>query len=114
MVKVAKLLEDDAKKLLRDAGMKIPRFARISDPAEAAKFFEDINAAIVIKALVPVGGRQKLGGVKFANSPTEAKSVAESIFGRILNRFPVDKLLVEEKVISSRELYLSFTYDNRT
>jgi len=66
-----------------------------------------------LKAQVLVGGRGLAGGVKIAEKPEEAYSIAERLFSSNIRGEKVEKL-VEEKVGTSRELYLSLTVDRAT
>jgi succinyl-CoA synthetase beta subunit len=69
---------------------------------------------VVLKAQVLVGGRGLAGGVKIAEKPEEAYSIAERLFSSSIRGEKIEKLLVEEKVGISRELYLSLTVDRAT
>jgi succinyl-CoA synthetase beta subunit len=69
---------------------------------------------VVLKAQVLVGGRGLAGGVKIAEKPEEAYSIAERLFSSNIRGEKVEKLLVEEKVGTSRELYLPLTVDRAT
>ncbi len=111
---MARLLEDDAKELLASAGVTVPKCKRISQPSEAKDFYQQFRKPVVIKALVPVGGRQKVGAVKMAYSAEEAEAVSKALLGSSVYGFLVDKLLIEHRVHISRELYVSFANDVRS
>ena len=66
-----------------------------------------------MKALIPAGRRGKAGAVVVARSPKEAVEVAERLLGAVVNGYTVHKVLVEEKVGISRELFLSFMIAGR-
>jgi succinyl-CoA synthetase beta subunit len=99
-------------------------------PAGVVAFTVDeaLNAArqlatepVVIKAQIHAGGRGKGGGVKLAHSLAEAESVATEILGMTLvtpqtgpQGRPVNKVLVEEGLDITRELYLSILPDRET
>jgi succinyl-CoA synthetase beta subunit len=99
-------------------------------PAGGVAFTVDeaLNAArqlatepVVIKAQIHAGGRGKGGGVKLAHSLAEAESVATEILGMTLvtpqtgpQGRPVNKVLVEEGLDITRELYLSILPDRET
>jgi succinyl-CoA synthetase beta subunit len=88
-------------------------------PEEAYQVVERLGApAVAIKAQIHAGGRGKAGGVKVARSLKEVKSLAEQILGMTLvtpQTGPqgklVRKVLVEEVVEVSQELYLSIIVD---
>ncbi len=108
---MARLLEDGAKQLLSAAGILVPRFAAVTDSDQAEKFASDLGKGVVIKALLPIGGRAKLGLVKYSASPADAREVARSLLGREVSGFEVDRLLVEEKVDTGQEFYTAITND---
>jgi len=66
---------------------------------------------VVIKAQVLVGGRGKAGGIRLAKTPEEAENLATLILGMDLKGLPVRKVLVDEAISISKELYLSVTND---
>ena len=49
--------------------------------------------------------REKAGGVKFADTPEEAATVAASLLGTTIKGLFVEKVLVEEKLAIEREYY---------
>jgi len=73
--------------------------------------FNEVSFPVVIKAQVLVGGRGKMGGIKFANGPSEAKQIINELLGAEIEGVKVDRLLVEEKVDISKELYLCIWLD---
>ena len=70
---MARLLEDDAKRLLANAGVAVPKSTVVTEPEEAETFARELDQPTILKALLPFGGRQKLGLVKTAE--TDRKSV---------------------------------------
>ena len=108
---MARVLESIGKELLRKNGVPAPEFSVATSPEEARAAAEKIGFPVVIKALITVGKRGKAGAVKFADSPEEAEKIAREILSMTVRNFPVDKLLVEEKLDIVQELYLSLTYD---
>jgi succinyl-CoA synthetase beta subunit len=110
-----KLQEFHAKTLLARAGLPVPPYAVASTPAEAreqaAIYFDDGAAAVVIKAQVLVGGRGKAGGVKLARSADEAEAHAEAILGMRIKGITVRRLLVAPGADIVRELYLAAVLD---
>jgi len=113
-----KIHEYQAKEILRQYGVATPRGKMTQDPAEAGKLCEEFGGKCVVKAQIHAGGRGKGGGVKLAGSPTEAEKLAGEILGMQLvtkQTGPlgqkVRRLLVEEAVDISKELYLSVLLD---
>lgn len=108
---MGRLLENHAKQLLESAGISVPRFEVASGEAEAFAAAERLGGPVVVKALIPVGKRGKAGAIRFAQNPDEARIAARQLLGGTVRNFPVDKVLVEEKLDIAQEWYLSITYD---
>jgi len=113
-----KIHEYQAKALLAQYGIPIPRGKVASTPAEARESATEIGSKVVIKAQVYAGGRGKVGGIKTVNSPEEAEKAASQLIGtRLVTQqtgpegVPVSKVLVEEASDVARELYLSILVD---
>jgi succinyl-CoA synthetase beta subunit len=70
-----------------------------------------LGGRVVIKSQVLVGGRGKAGGIRLAKSPKEAEEVATAILAMELKGLPVRKVLVDEAVPISKEIYLGITND---
>ncbi len=90
---------------------------RVTDSAEDAKVIaEEIGKPVMVKAQVKVGGRGKAGGVKYAATPEDAFTHAQSILGLDIKGHVVKKLLVAEASDIAEEYYISFLLDraNRT
>ncbi len=113
-----KIHEYQAKALLAQYGIPVPRGKVASTPAEAREIAAEIGSKVVIKAQVYAGGRGKAGGIKKVNSPEEAKKAASQLIGTRLvthqtgpEGVPVSKVLVEKAGNVTRELYLSILVD---
>ena len=116
-----KIHEYQAKSLLSQYGIPVPRGRVASTPAEARKIAFELSSRAVIKAQVYAGGRGKAGGIKIVSSPEEAEMVASQLMGTRLvthqttpEGVPVSKVLVEEASDVERELYLSILIDGST
>ncbi|MCC6024967.1 MAG: ADP-forming succinate--CoA ligase subunit beta [Desulfurococcaceae archaeon] len=105
-----KLYEYESKEIARRYGIPVPRGRVVENPEDAKRVAGELGA-VVIKAQVLVGGRGLAGGVKVAETPEDAYKVAERLFSSTIRGERVEKVLVEEKVCISRELYLSLTVD---
>ena len=105
-----KLLEYQAKEVLDSLGIAIPPglVARTADEAAAAA---SRLGPVAVKAQVPVGGRGKVGGIKLAGTPEEARKAAELIIGMDIKGFKVPLVYCEAALEIERELYLGFTVD---
>jgi len=113
-----KIHEYQAKALLAQYGIPVPRGKVASTPVEAREIAAEIGGKVVIKAQVYAGGRGKAGGIKTVNSPEEAEKAASQLIGTRLvthqtgpEGVPVSKVLVEEASDVARELYLSILID---
>ncbi len=113
-----KLHEYQAKQVLREHGVPVPRgiVATTADEARAAA--AELGGKVVVKAQIHAGGRGKGGGVKLASGADEAERRAEAILGMTLvtpqtgprGRL-VRRLLIEEQLPIGREIYLGITLD---
>jgi succinyl-CoA synthetase beta subunit len=110
--------EYQAKALLRDFGVPVPKGEVADTPAAARAVAERLGGKVVVKAQVHAGGRGKAGGIKLAGSPGEAETAAGQILGMRLKTpqtppegIVVQKVLVEEAFPVAKELYLAVTLD---
>lgn len=108
---MAKVLECDSKKLLKEAGIPVPQFAVAENPEQAVEKAEEIGLPVVLKALVPVGKRGKAGAIKFADTFEQVSQETENLLSMVVRNFPVNKVLVESKLDIKQELYASVTID---
>jgi succinyl-CoA synthetase beta subunit len=113
-----KVHEYQAKAILREFGIPVPRGEVAETPAAARSIAERIGGRVVVKAQVHAGGRGKAGGVKLADDPAGVETAARQILGMMLKTpqtppegIRVLKVLVEEASEVAGELYLSITLD---
>ena len=113
-----KIHEYQAKQILREYGIPVPRGRAASTPDEAREAAETLHGKTVVKAQIHAGGRGKGGGIKPAASPDEAFAAARAILGMQLVTHQtgpegkkVRKVLVEEASAVRKELYLSLVVD---
>jgi succinyl-CoA synthetase beta subunit len=114
-----KIHEYQAKQIMAEFGVPVPRGRVARSPQEARQVAEELGGPVVIKAQIHAGGRGKGGGIKLASTPQEAEQAARQIIGMTLvtpqtgpeGRL-VKSVLVEEQVAADRELYLSVLIDN--
>ncbi len=110
--------EYQAKAILAQYGIPVPRGRVASTPAEAKEIAAEIAGRLVIKAQVYAGGRGKAGGIKMVNNPAEAEEAASQLIGTRLVTHQtgpegvlVSNVLAEEASDAARELYLSILVD---
>ena len=113
-----KVHEYQAKEILARFGVPVPRGGVASTPGEAARLAADLGGRCVVKAQVHAGGRGKAGGIVVVSSAKEAEEAAQALLGTTLVTFqtgpegvPVQRVLVEEAVDVTRELYLGMVID---
>ena len=106
-----RLIESEAKTLLREGGIPVPRGILISSLQEVEEAYRTLGPSVVLKAQVPVGGRRKAGAVAFPATLEELRDLSLSLLGSSVKGFPVEKLLIEEKAWVEKELFLAITYD---
>ena len=114
-----KIHEYQAKQIMAEFGVPVPRGQVARSPQEARQVAEELGGPVVVKAQIHAGGRGKGGGIKLASTPQEAEEAARQIIGMTLvtpQTGPEGRLvmsvLVEEQVAADRELYLSVLIDN--
>nr|BAE54376.1 succinyl-CoA synthetase beta subunit [Pelotomaculum thermopropionicum] len=105
------MFEYMGKELFAKYGLPVPKGRMAPNPDEAAKIAAEIGGPCVVKSQVLIGKRGKAGGIKFPNSPEEAKKAAEEVFAMTIQGLPVEAVLVEEKLKIDKELYMSITVD---
>jgi len=113
-----KIHEYQAKALLAQYGIPVPKGKVACTPAEAKEIATEIGGRVVIKAQVYAGGRGKAGGIKTASGPEAAEKATSQLIGTRLathqtgpEGVPISNVLVEEASDVARELYLSILVD---
>jgi succinyl-CoA synthetase beta subunit len=114
-----KIHEYQAKAILARHGVPVPRGEVAFNATEAGEIARRLGGNIVVvKAQIHAGGRGKGGGVKLARSPEEAETLASAMLGMTLVTHQtgpagrvVSRVLVEEGLRMTRELYLSLVLD---
>jgi succinyl-CoA synthetase beta subunit len=113
-----KIHEYQAKGILGQYNVPVPRgeVAFTADEAEVAA--KSIGGSVVVKAQIHAGGRGKGGGVKIARDAAEAAEIARKMLGMKLVTHQtgpegriVQRLLIEETLPIERELYLGIVLD---
>jgi succinyl-CoA synthetase beta subunit len=114
---MARLHEYQGKAILAANGFKIPR-GRVASTADqavaAAKEFaaDKKGGEVVIKIQAWTTGRASIGGVAFAKKPDDIRAHAARMLAMKVGQFPVEAVLVEEKIDIEREFFLSFAIDD--
>jgi succinyl-CoA synthetase beta subunit len=114
--------EYQAKAVLREFGVPVPRGQAAFSVDEAVKAASDLaTPVLVVKAQIHAGGRGKAGGVKVVKSKEDVRKEAERLLGSILvthqtgpHGKQVNRLYIEEGSAIDREFYLSALVDRET
>ena len=113
-----KIHEFQAKQVLAQFGVPVPKGEVASTPEEARAAAERLGGKVVVKAQIHAGGRGKAGGVKLVSSPDEAAQVATDLLGKPLVTIQtgpggrvVKRVLIEESLAVAREFYLGIVLD---
>ena len=116
------LHEYQGKQLFAEYDLPVSRGHAVDSAEEAVKAAESLGGSKwVVKTQVHAGGRGKAGGVTVASSTTEVSDFAGKWLGKNLVTYqtdksgqPVSKILVEECIDISEELYLGAVVDRST
>jgi succinyl-CoA synthetase beta subunit len=114
--------EYQAKALLRDHGVAVPRGIAAFSADEAVKAAQELGGPLwVVKAQIHAGGRGKAGGIKLVRALDDVKAEAARMLGSTLvtkqtgpHGKQVHRLYVEEGSTIDREFYLSALIDRAT
>jgi succinyl-CoA synthetase beta subunit len=114
-----KIHEYQAKAILKRHGVPVPGGEVASTAADAREIAHRLGGSVVVvKAQIHAGGRGKGGGVKLARSADDAERIARDMLGMTLVTHQtgpegrvVGRVLVEEGLQMTRELYLSLVLD---
>lgn len=114
-----KIHEYQAKAVLAEFGIPVPKGGVASTAEEAAGIAAEMGERSVVKAQVHAGGRGLAGGVKVVGSPEEAAGVAGTLLGNRLvthqtgpDGVPVTRVLIEETAQIAKEFYLAVVIDS--
>jgi len=109
---MARLHEYQGKAILAANGFKVPRGRAASNPDDVVTIAKELGDAVVIKIQAWTTGRAGIGGVAFAKKPADARGHAARMLGMKVGQFPVEAVLVEEKINIEREFFLSIAVDD--
>src|SRR6266487_4191702 len=113
---MARLHEYQGKAILAANGFQIPRGSAASTADEAVATAKELTGEkggeVAIKIQAWTTGRAGIGGVAFAEKPGEVRGHAARMLAMKVGQFPVEAVLVEEKIDIEREFFLSFAIDD--
>lgn len=96
-----KLLEYEAKAILKSYAIPTPKSLIIDNPNEF------LSTPVVLKSQVPVGGRGKAGGIKIVKQGEHTADVAQKIFSLSIDGYKPKTILAEELLSIKQEYYLA-------
>ena len=116
-----KIHEYQGKSILAKYGVPVPRGEVVFTAAEAQSVAERLGGTVVVKAQIHAGGRGKGGGVKVVKNAQAAFEATSAMLGMTLVTHQtgpegrvVGRVLVEEGLDITRELYLGLVIDRAT
>ncbi len=110
---MAKLHEYQGKALLERFGIPVPRGSIARTPAEARATAAELGGPVVVKAQVWTTGRAGQGAIRFADDPDASAAAAAAMLGMTIGNFPVEAVLVEEKLAIAHEVYAGVIVDDQ-
>ena len=117
------LHEYQSKKLLKSYQIDIPNGQIIVNHKYQTEIKSCLrnNKTFVFKSQIHAGGRGKSGGVKLISNLNDAEIFISNQLGSRLKTYqnlpngqPVNKILIEEKILIKNELYFSLLVDRQT
>jgi succinyl-CoA synthetase beta subunit len=115
---MARLHEYQGKAILAANGFKIPRGRAASTADDAVVAAKEVagpadagGGEVIIKIQAWTTGRAGIGGVAFAK-PDDVRTHGARMLAMKVGQFPVEAVLVEEKIDIEREFFLSFAIDD--
>ncbi|MSR29166.1 MAG: hypothetical protein EXS03_06290 [Phycisphaerales bacterium] len=112
---MARLHEFQGKAILARHGFSIPRGHAAPTAELAATAAAELignGGEVVVKIQAWMTGRAGVGGVAFARTPEETRAHAARMLAMRVGQFPVECVLVEEKLDIAREFFLSLAIDD--
>lgn len=106
-----KLYEYEAKNILKQYGLPVPRSTLITSTNQAMGAATKLKPPFAVKAQVLMAGRGKAGGILFADSAEAAGKTAKKLLKTNVKDTLVKKVLIEEKQSIKKELYCGMTLD---
>src|SRR4029077_14309373 len=105
---MARLHKYQGKAILAANGFKIPRGRAVSTADQAVEAAKQLTAGkkggeVVVKIQAWTTGRAGIGGVAFAKRTADVRGHAARMLAMRVGQFPVEAVLVEEKIDIERE-----------
>jgi succinyl-CoA synthetase beta subunit len=110
---MARLHEYMGKKLLAEAGLAVPS-GRLIAAGELFHLEAFPHYPAILKAQAWTTSRMAQGLIRFVDDADAALAAAEDLFGRVINNFTIDHLLLEQRLAIKEEYFLSYFIDDAT
>lgn len=101
------LPEHLSKRILARFGVPVGDFAVAASAEESARHAAQVGSTVIVKALVPVGGRFKAGAVLRADTPTQARDAFVTVTAVEIDGMRACAALVAPFLSTDAEYYLS-------
>src|SRR6266576_3383925 len=109
---MARLHEYQGKAILAASGFQIPRGRTVFTADEAVAAAKELRGEAVMKIQAWTTGRAGIGGVAFAKEPDDVRAHAARMLAMKVGQFPVEAVLIEEKLAIERQFFISFAIDD--
>jgi len=107
------ITEESSKEILGEYGIKVPKYALVTNSDEAAQKSKEIGFPLVAKIVSPdILHKTDVGGVKVGlGSENEVKKAFDDMFYRLKEKFDVKGVLLEKMVPEGVELIIGLQND---
>lgn len=109
---MARLHEYQGKAILAANGFRVPRGRAATSADEAVAAAKELRGEVVLKIQAWTTGRAGIGGIAFAKTPDDVRAHTERMLSMKVGQFPVESVLVEERIDIDREFFVSFAIDD--
>src|SRR3712207_349028 len=106
-----RFFEYESRAILKRAGIPVTDYGFATTADEACDAAERIAGPVAVKSQVLSGGRMKAGGVRFAETPEEARACAADILALEIGGHMPRGVLVDPKADVAREYYAGVVWD---
>ena len=109
------ITEDSSKEILSEYGIKVPKYALVTNSDEAVQKSKEIGFPLVAKIVSPdILHKTDVGGVKVGlSSEDEVKKAFDDMFNRLKEKFDVKGVLLEKMVPKGVELIVGLQNDSQ-
>lgn len=109
------ITEESSKDILSEYGIKVPKYALVTNSDEAVQKSKEIGFPLVAKIVSPdILHKTDVGGVKVGlSSEDEVKKAFDDMFNRLKEKFDVKGVLLEKMVPKGVELIVGLQNDSQ-